>query len=84
MFPKRFSLAEILLMVGGAILPVPAGPSSSRISPRLKRVQDVAQFTRAHGCRFHNDTCAAAGFDGVACKGWRQTPEQFQFDQAGP
>jgi hypothetical protein len=31
--------------------------------------------------RFHNDTCAAAGFDAANCKDWVQTPEQFQFDQ---
>ena len=40
----------------------------------------LCRMTRA--LRFHNDTCAAAGFDPVTCKGWKQTPEQFQFDQA--
>ena len=30
----RFSLAEILLLAGGAILPKPAVPASTRISAR--------------------------------------------------
>ena len=34
----RFSLAEILVLVGGAIPPAPAVPSNTRISARMKRV----------------------------------------------
>lgn len=34
------------------------------------------------GRRFHNDTCAAAGFDATTCKGWKQTDGQFQYGQA--
>ena len=33
-------LAEILVLVGGAILPAPAVPASTRISARLERVQE--------------------------------------------
>ena len=36
----RFSLAEILVLAGGAIPPAPAVPTSTRISARLKRVQE--------------------------------------------
>ena len=35
----RFSLAEILVLDDGAILPAPAVPASSRISARVTRVQ---------------------------------------------
>ena len=42
----RFSLAEILELVGGAILPAAAVPASTRISARLNRVQGPSQFTR--------------------------------------
>ena len=45
----RFSLVEILVLVGGAIPPAPAVPASTRISARLKRVQEhssrVSMFT---------------------------------------
>ena len=42
----RFILAEILVAVGGAILPTLAVPASTRISARLKRVRSTAwQFT---------------------------------------
>eukprot|EP01052_Picozoa_sp_SAG31_P017615 SAG31_NODE_1213_length_9359_cov_4.298164_10_plen_97_part_00 len=34
------------------------------------------------GRRFHNDTCAAAGFDARTCKGWKQTPDQYMYGQA--
>lgn len=34
------------------------------------------------GRRFHNDTCAAAGFDPLTCEGWKQTPEQYMYGQA--
>ena len=33
-------LAGILVLVGGAILPAPAVPASTRISARLKHVQE--------------------------------------------
>ena len=36
----RFSLAEILVLAGCAILLAPAVPASTRISARLKRVQE--------------------------------------------
>ena len=39
MFPTRFSLAEILVMVGCSIPSAPAVPASTRISARLKQVQ---------------------------------------------
>ena len=35
----HFSLAEIVVVVGGAIVPAPAVPASTRVSSRLKRVQ---------------------------------------------
>ena len=38
-FSTRFSLADILVLDGGTILPAPALPASTRISARLKRVQ---------------------------------------------
>ena len=46
--PNIFSLsvAEILVLVGGAIPPAPAGPASTRISARLKRVQ--GHSTQSH------------------------------------
>lgn len=31
--------------------------------------------------RFHNSTCAAAGFDPRNCKDWKQTDQQLQFNQ---
>ena len=36
----RFSLSEIPVLVGGAIPPAPAVPASTRISVRLKCVQE--------------------------------------------
>ena len=40
-FPRtRFSLADALVLVGGAIPPVPAVPASTRISTGLNRVQE--------------------------------------------
>ena len=41
----HFSLAEILVLVGGAILPAPVLPASTRISARLKCVQECSQFS---------------------------------------
>ena len=35
-----FSLADILVLAGGVILPVPAVPARSRISAKLTRVQE--------------------------------------------
>ena len=41
-FPISFSPAEIIILVaGGAILPPSAVPASTRISARLKRVQNT-------------------------------------------
>ena len=40
MFPTLFIPAEIPVLVGGAILPVPTVPTSTRISARQKRVQE--------------------------------------------
>ena len=45
-----FSLAEIPVLVGGAILPAPAVPASTSISSRLQRVQEHGSPTRAPVC----------------------------------
>ena len=37
---NTFSPAEILVLVGGAILPAPAVPASTGMSSRLERVQE--------------------------------------------
>ena len=42
---RRVSLSEILVLVGGACLPAPAVPASTRIYARLK------QFTREYPAR---------------------------------
>ena len=42
----RFSLAEIVVLVGGAIPPAPAVPASTNISVRLKRVQEDSSRVR--------------------------------------
>ena len=36
----HFIVAEILVLVGGAILPAAAVPASTRMSARLKRIQE--------------------------------------------
>ena len=38
--PTHFILAEILELTGGAIPPASAVPASTRVSPRMKRVQE--------------------------------------------
>ena len=40
----NFVLAEILVLAGGAILPSPVVPASTRISAKLKCVQGPARF----------------------------------------
>ena len=39
-FTTRSSLAEIMVLVGDAILPVPGVPASTRIAARLKSVHE--------------------------------------------
>ena len=40
---SHFILAEILVLAGGAIPPAPAVPAITRISARLKRVQEQSR-----------------------------------------
>ena len=42
--PAHFSLADILVLAGGAILPVPVVPASTRISARLKCVGNTVHL----------------------------------------
>ena len=43
-FPPHFSLVEIPILAGGANLPVPAVPASTRIYARMKRVRGHSSF----------------------------------------
>ena len=65
--------------------------ADTRSHSMLTRMDAIAQAIPFHprsgpvqmrGLRFHNDSCAAAGFDPLSCKGWTQTDYQFQFNQA--
>ena len=57
--PTGFSLAEILVLVGGAILPAPVVTASTMISAALKSVWGPTQFTREGGVIHGVLACAA-------------------------
>ena len=49
---RKLSLAEILVLAGGAITPAPAVPARTSILVRLKLVQEQSSYGREHewGC----------------------------------